>query len=461
MNKITRYIKSHPLDMTFMSILALYAIAHLLFGDSMTAMYVGGAAVANGAVVPSIDETLESLTGELGKMRSDFATGLVDLKAMKTDLETKSGAFDPGLKASVDELLAKVNGQGPKIEELEQKIAARMKFGDDAPDGGESWGQQLIKSDRFKEYAPDSRTSMRHQVKQVTSVQAGGLLRRNMQDGLVSLPRDGLIIRDLLTVIPTESASIDYAIQTLRDNNAATVGEGAKKPYSDYAWDVRTVPTRVIAHLVKLSRQARDDAPRIVAEIDSEMRYGLGVVEEAQLLYGNNTGQNLHGIMPQATAFSLTAGVIPDSAAITRIDIIRMAVLQVVLGSKLPATGIVLNPIDWAAVELTKDTSGGYLMSNPAGQLAKRLWNLPVVDSPAMALDDFLVGNFTLGATLYDRMAVELLLSTENVDDFENNLMTFRAEERIALAVKRALAFVKGKFSAHLRDQTALAAPTP
>jgi HK97 family phage major capsid protein len=75
-----------------------------------------------------------------------------------------------------------------------------------------------------------------------------------------------------------------------------------------------------------------------------------------------------------------------------------------------------------------------------------RLWGLPVVDTPAMAVDSFLVGAFRFGATLYDRMGVEILISTENADDFEKNLATMRAEERIALAVKRPASFVVGDF---------------
>ena len=73
-----------------------------------------------------------------------------------------------------------------------------------------------------------------------------------------------------------------------------------------------------------------------------------------------------------------------------------------------------------------------------------------------MTAGDFLVGAFKMGATVYDRMAVEVLISTENVDDFEKNLATMRAEERVAIAVKRPQAFTKGTFTTAI---TALTAP--
>ncbi|WP_088179552.1 phage major capsid protein, partial [Zoogloea sp. LCSB751] len=71
---------------------------------------------------------------------------------------------------------------------------------------------------------------------------------------------------------------------------------------------VRTIP-----HLFKASRQILDDAKQLQSYIDARARYGLMLAEETQLLYGNNTGANLHGIIPQASAYAKPTGATVDT----------------------------------------------------------------------------------------------------------------------------------------------------
>ncbi|HBW6842070.1 TPA: phage major capsid protein, partial [Klebsiella pneumoniae] len=73
---------------------------------------------------------------------------------------------------------------------------------------------------------------------------------------------------------------------------------------------------------------------------------------------------------------------------------------------------------------------------------------LPVVETQAMAQNNFLTGAFNMAAQIFDRMDIEVLLSTENEDDFVKNMVTIRAEERLALAVYRPEAFVTGNVTA-------------
>ena len=145
--------------------------------------------------------------------------------------------------------------------------------------------------------------------------------------------------------------------------------------------------------------------------------------------------------MTLAETYAAPGGIVVTGEQ--RIDRLRLALLQAEL-SEFPADGIVLNPIDWAAIELTKDGEGRYIVGQPQEGTAARLWNRPVVATQAMQQDEFLTGAFRLGAQIFDRMDVEILISTENDKDFENNMVTIRAEERLAFAVYRPEAFVTG-----------------
>lgn len=354
------------------------------------------------------------------------------------------GQLSDETKAKADEALTKFNVLDElknRVNDLEQKATRPSGGGGDEV---KSYGEQVSEHPELKAFANKERPSLRIELKAITSASgsAGGLITSHRETGVVELPRrPDIVMRDLLTVMPIDTSSVDYPKQTVRTNAAAPVAEGQLKPYSNYGWTRATAPVRTIAHLAKLTRQAIDDAPRLQAEVDSEMRYGLALAEDAQILLGDGTGENLLGLYPQATAYAAPAGVTIVSP--NPIDKLRIALLQASLGL-FPADALVLNPIDWMNIELSKDTQGRYIFANPTGIAGPTLWAKPVAATQSMAAGAFLVGAFKVAATLYDRLKPEVLISSENADDFERNLLTMRCEERIGLAVKRPGALIKG-----------------
>ena len=59
-----------------------------------------------------------------------------------------------------------------------------------------------------------------------------------------------------------------------------------------------------------------------------------------------------------------------------------------------------------------------------------------------------LVGAFSMATTLYRKGGVRVEATNSNATDFTSNLVTIRAEERIALAVRQPLGFCKLTLSA-------------
>lgn len=390
--------------------------------------------------------------------RAEFKNILTSLS--KRDAEIKAfaekaaqeikdhGKAHADTKAALESLVKSGTELQARLMEVEQKLA-RRSGGGDAPE--KSTGQLFTETDDFKAVKARGGGTARMGVKAVTSITSattgtGGVgdgIRPNRLPYIVTPGMREFTIRDLLMPGRTDSNAIEYVKESGFQNMAAPVAELAQKPQSDLSFDLLTTPVRTIAHWFHASKQVLDDIPLLQSYIDGRARYGLALVEEAQLLAGDGTGQNLLGIIPQATAFDFATYA---KAGDTKIDRVRRLILQVRV-ALYRATFIVMSPIDWADIETLKDSNGNYVVGDPRGMIEKRLWGLPVVDSDAITAGKVLVGA-NMGAQVFDREEANVQVSTEDRDNFIKNAVTIRAEERLALAVTRPESFVYGNLVA-------------
>ena len=361
------------------------------------------------------------------------------------------------VKELADQALAGMNEAKTRMDELEQKVAA----GSREPEERKSLGQMATEGKEAEIAAlASSRGRVSMEVKAIISSlttdangSAGDLIVPQ-RGGLVAPVERRMTVRDLLTPGRTTSNSIQYPQETGFTNSAATHTEtaGTAKPQSEIKFDIKTANVTTIAHWILATRQILDDVPMLQSYIDGRLRYGLAYAEELQLLNGDGTGTNLNGVYTQATAFASPLAA-ANTDLDTKVDVIRLAMLQAAL-AEFPSTGIVLHPTDWAEIELTKTTDGAYLFANPQNSAQPRLWGLPVVETQAMTAGNFLTGAFRLGAQIFDRQDARVEVSTEDSDNFRKNLLTVLAEQRLALAVYRPEAFIKGGFAAAITDIT-------
>lgn len=267
-------------------------------------------------------------------------------------------------------------------------------------------------------------------------------------------------VRDLFEAIPTTSNLIEYIrARGYLDNNGVNTGNKAApvperegtspnftfglKPKSDLRFETDQAPVRTIAHWIAAHRNVLDDEPQLRALIDTELLYGLRLVEDAQLLLGDGTGENIKGIFAQAGLQKYPGtGTSPVKAGDTYVDAIRRAATRVFLAEFEP-TGIVVHPLDFEAIETTKDALGNYVVAQSVQVGAeKRIWRMPVVATPAMPQGRALVGAFGLGARVYDRQIANVRTAEQHADFFVRNALAILAECRLALTVPRPEAFV-------------------
>ena len=395
-----------------------------------------------------VNELLQQVSAKLEKVSSEFSQKADDA----LEQARKSGTLSAETKNAVDKIATEHNVLNEALKtlkasvgDLEQHVASMPLNA--AKDIVQSVGQQLVSAEVMKDIRSSMEGGKRLSIpvkSELTTVDVPGqIIAPQRLPGIDQTPKQRLFIRDLIAPGRTQSNTIYYVKQTGFTNNAAVVAENTTKPYSEIAFAEETTPVRTIAHMFKASKQILDDFAQLQSTVDAEMRYGLKYVEEQEILFGDGTGAHLKGIIPQSVAFNPAFAVEKQSG----IDVLRLAMLQAQL-ARFPASGHVLHFTDWARIELTKDELGRYILANPAQLTTPTLWGLPVVATEAAQfLGKFLTGAFNSGAQIFDREDANVVISTENADDFEKNMISIRCEERLALAVYRPEAFVFGSLT--------------
>jgi len=271
------------------------------------------------------------------------------------------------------------------------------------------------------------------------------------RDAIVVPPMRTRRVRDLFPTRTTTAAVIEYFRMSGFTNNANAVAERntgntafAAKPQSSLAFTGQQAPVRTLAHWEAAHRNVLADEPQLRSIIDNELMYGLRLQEDAQILNGDGSGENLTGVLQTSgiQTYAWSDGATGDLKA----DAIRRAATLSFLAYYEP-TGVVIHPNHWEDIELSKDSNGQYLVAVSVALGGQpRLWRIPLVDTPAIAEGTALVGAFGTGAQLYDREQASIRISEQHADFFVRNAIVVLAEQRLALAVKRPEAFVKVTF---------------
>ncbi|MGI3225217.1 phage major capsid protein [Streptomyces sp. GTA36] len=229
-------------------------------------------------------------------------------------------------------------------------------------------------------------------------------------------------------------------------NRATVVPEGAMKPQSGpFSWDTITTTLKTVAHWVPITRQAADDDGQMMGYINGRLTYGLEYQLDRQILTGNGTTE-MQGILttPGIGAYQPGAGN-TDPKLIT----LRKAKTQGEL-ALYPPDAVVMNPLDWQDIELDTDANGQFrvITSVTDSGAPMRIWGLTVVTSVAMAAGTALLGGYRMGATLWERQGITILMTDSHADFFLANTLVILAERRANVAVHTPRAFVKVTFAA-------------
>jgi len=410
-----------PLRLALAAALALVAGACWATGSDVAAGFI----MATGAV------DLTALTKALDGIE-------IKLKAFADKAEGEArtiGQVSADTKTALDKIGTDQRELADRLLSLEQKglIAPAA----DKPD--ESWGAQLVKNARYADYAGGNLSKLRVEVKN-TLTGSDANVAPDRRTNIVAGAFQPFTMESLLPSTSTSSNAIEFTRENVFTNSAAEAAEGAAKAESSLTWTLVNMPVSTVAHWIKISKQLAADAPALAAYVNTRMRYGVNQKVDVQLVVGDGTAPNISGTYDTGnfTAHGYANAVL--GATLKKLVLIRK-IMADLYAAGYPADAIVLNPADWATIEIELFTTaaGQTLYSvNEAGQA--RLFGVPVIQAIGMAADTFQVGRFSEAYMVYNREGVVVEMSDSDSDNFTKNLITLRAERRLALATEKPAA---------------------
>jgi HK97 family phage major capsid protein len=377
-------------------------------------------------------------------MSAEIKDLLDSVEAKHKEIETvlvKSGTDSKAAIETAEKAVAEIKSLADRVLDIEQKTAEAVKRGVEAP---KTLGKMLIETDSFKQFAAGITNKARVELKNTITGQAGSpaensdiLVPSQRLAGIIPGAFRTLRVRDVLVQGTTSSNLVEYTRELAFTNRAAETAEGAQKPETDVTFELASAPVRTIAHFLKLSKQVMDDAPALASYIDTRLRYGVELKIDQQLLNGNGSGQNISGMTDSGnfTPFTPESG---DNA----IDSINRAIYEVI-GADYAPTAIMMNPKDWGQIERTK-INDSYVFGSPGLAVGPVLWGLPVVVTNSMTEGKFMVGAMDVAYQVWNRQGTIVEMSESDDTNFQRNLVTVRAESRLALAVYRPASVVYG-----------------
>jgi Phage capsid family. len=249
----------------------------------------------------------------------------------------------------------------------------------------------------------------------------------------------GSLMQVVSAVALTEGSGVSFLRAGTRVTASTVVAPGAVKPTRDLTLEKVDSLARTIAVLAPgIRKQDVADIRDLIRWIDFELRVDVLSTLDWQMLLGTGEGEDFEGM------FYLDGVQVQDFTDSASASIRRAAAKIEAKGYRNSA--IILNPVDYAELELELGTAGGEYRGNfrPVNPTPRTIWGIPVASVAAAPLGLAVVGDLRQ-AWLWMREDIEVTITETNSDDFAKNLFTARAEMRAAFGVQSplALALVK------------------
>jgi len=382
-------------------------------------------------------------------------------KALKSD--ALLAEMDAASKVIQNELRAKgMMGGDAAVEAQEQDLAQRDR-------GTKGIGQLWVESEQYGAAVKAAGTGGSfHQSKELAlkafndgtydgtqnvsnyNGTAGPFLYPQQLPGIVGINQIPLNVEDFLPSGAATAPVVSYIIESAWTNAADMVLESGAKPTAtvESFQRVNEAITKVAVRW-KITDEMLQDQQQVKSWLDNRGVFGVNRKVQQQLLNGSGTLPQLRGLNNRTGYQTIVVANSINGDTGAWATAILTQITNIRTNGFTEPNAILVNPLDWAAVQDLKDKNGQYLNGGPWGRSygnnapnVTTFWGLPLVSTLDQPQGTALVGNFS-DAQVWNKQGITVEQTNSNEDDFNNNLVSVRVERRLGLAVYRPLSFGK------------------
>ena len=277
----------------------------------------------------------------------------------------------------------------------------------------------------------------------------GDVILPELDPNISRAPIREIFLEQIADTSETTSDNVSYVEVVTETGAPASTAELAVMPEKDFTFQEFKKPVQKITVTNKHSVELLSDGPELVSAIKAMLADDVNIVTDTQLLSGNGTAPQLQGVLGVATDVNTLIGA-QILVGATHFDVLRITRTKIAVAgkAKFRPNYVLLNPIDVEAMDLTKDTTGQYVLPPFYSADGTRVAGCAIVENIGVTAGTFLMGDFRK-LHIRRKGGIEIEITNSDGTDFSKDIMTVKLRRRLVSYVRAndAAAFMTGTFA--------------
>ena len=269
-------------------------------------------------------------------------------------------------------------------------------------------------------------------------------------------------VRSYIPVATVDTGSLDYPQELLYTDGMDVQGETGVSDETTITFQMVTENANRIATYAEVSRRALRNTAWLSQYLANRFMEKFIKLLNTQVLVGDGTGDNMLGIIPQATAYATAqAGYVDTipSGESTLIDAIIAMKAQLYDTANVMANACFISPATHYLLTVQKTTTREYAYDQVLAQVDShgiwRINGLMLIISKDVPDGDALIGLVTPNVLqLLFNGGIDMATTQSHSTNFIASLVAFRFEADVLFPVYRPYAFIKGTLATVQADIT-------